>query len=216
MPLQNRVTPFGEIIVSPDRGMFTGNRGILHDDHQQLIKNYTLKAWITCTLTYKNVKREVMKGRKWTELFFLDEATAFAAGHRPCAFCRNPAYKQFKKIWLKENHSFFNFEDDSVKTIDNILHQERINSDRKKKMHSHKLIDLPDGTIFVRTGENMEPVLNAYLWHRKKAWQWNSFGYSAPEHQIEDEIVNTLTPPSIIRCFRGGYHPVLHYSLHDS
>lgn len=214
MPLQNRVTPFGEIIVSPDRGMFTGNRGILHNEHQQLIKNYTLKAWITCTLTYKNVKREVMKGRKWTELFFLDEATAFAAGHRPCAFCRNAAYKQFKKIWLEENQSFINIEDDSVKTIDKILHQERIGSDRKKKTHPHKLIDLPDGTMFIRPGENTTPVLNAYLWYRKKAWQWNSFGYSEPE-LIEDEIVNTLTPPSIVRCFKSGYQPVLHHSLHD-
>lgn len=213
MPLQNRVTPFGSIIAAPDRGMFTGNRGIIHNDHQQVIKNYTLKAWITCSLTYKNFKREVMTGRKWTELFFLDEATAFAAGHRPCAFCRNPTYKLFKKIWLKENQSSFDLVDDSVKTIDKILHDERI-SKGIKKTHPHTLVDLPNGTIFIRREEVEENNGNAYLWFEKKAWQWNNFGYSKMAYQINDKIVNTLTPPSIIRCFQSGYQPVLHHSLH--
>ena len=215
MPLQNRVTPFGDIITTPDRGMFTGNRGILHNDHQQLIKNYTLKAWITCRLNYRNIKREVMKGRKWTELFFLDEASAFAAGHRPCAFCRNEAYKLFKKIWLAENHSFFVIENESVKTIDNILHLERMTSDRKKKTHPYQLHELPDGTIFARTEEINADYRKAYLWYGKKAWLWNSFGYSKPEIPLLDEMVNALTPPSIVRCFRNGYQPVLHHSLHD-
>jgi len=215
MPLQNRVNPFGKIIATPDRGMFTGNRGILHNDHQQLIKDYTLKAWITCTLNYKNVKREVMKGRKWTELFFLDEATAFAAGHRPCAFCRNETYKHFKKIWLAENQSFFVVENDSVKTIDNILHLERMTSDRKKKTHPYKLSELPDGSFFARTEEINEQLYNAYLWYNGKTWQWNSSGYSMPETPKLNETVNALTPPSIIRCFRNGYQPVLHHSLHD-
>ena len=96
MPLRNRVTPLSAVEAVPARGLFTGNRGVLHDDRRQLVTDrWRTKAWIVCTLTWKGVRRVPMTPRRWTELFFLDEAVALAAGHRPCAYCRRPAFREF-------------------------------------------------------------------------------------------------------------------------
>ena len=93
VPLQNRVTPFGEIVAIPQRGTLMGNRGIIHDPRTRTLlrRRWSTKAWIACVCDYRGVRRQVMAGRSWTELFFLDEATALAAGHRPCFFCRREA-----------------------------------------------------------------------------------------------------------------------------
>src|SRR5512132_1459143 len=103
MPLQNRVTPFGDIVAIPERGLFTGNRGIIHDPATRTLLNrrWTTKAWIVCTLDWQGRRREPMAGRSWTELFFLDEATALAAGHRPCFYCRRAAAKAFRNAWAE-------------------------------------------------------------------------------------------------------------------
>src|SRR3569623_989500 len=92
MPLQNRVTPLGDIEPAPERGLFTGNRGIIHDaeNRQLLQRRWTSRAWLICVLHWRAVRRSGMGPGSWTELFFLDEATALAAGHRPCFFCRRP------------------------------------------------------------------------------------------------------------------------------
>src|SRR5262249_1734008 len=105
MPLQNRVTPFGEIVAVSQRGTFTGNRGIIHNPATRtlLVRRWNAKAWITCRLDYKGIRRAVMATRSWTELFFLDEATALAAGHRPCFLCRRDAAKAFQTKWAAGN-----------------------------------------------------------------------------------------------------------------
>src|SRR5215475_82613 len=105
MPLQNRVTPFGEIVSTPHRGRFTGNRGIIHDPatRTRLNQRWSSKAWITCVCEFKGRRRKVMGGRSWTELFFLDEATAFAAGHRPCFYCRRDDANRFRAAWEAGN-----------------------------------------------------------------------------------------------------------------
>ena len=105
MPLQNRVTPRGEILALPERGLFTGNRGIIHDPATRglLRKRWACKAWLVCRLDYQGRRRDVMGGRSWTELFFLDEATALAAGHRPCFFCRRGAAEGFRAAWARGN-----------------------------------------------------------------------------------------------------------------
>src|SRR3954454_4076304 len=101
MTLQNRVTPFGDIVAIPQRGMFTGNRGIMHDPGTRTLlkRRWTSKAWLICLCQFKGRRRAVMGGRSWTELFFLDEAVALAAGHRPCFFCRREAAKAFREAW---------------------------------------------------------------------------------------------------------------------
>jgi len=101
--LQNRVDPFGNILKTSARGLWMGNRGILHNDRKELLRPFKLKAWITCKLQFNGRKREVMTPNRYTELFFMDEATSFAAGHRPCFECRREDYKKFKTLWLKGN-----------------------------------------------------------------------------------------------------------------
>jgi len=98
--LQNRVDPLGNIIKTPARGQWMGNRGVIHNDKKEILRPFKLKAWITCKLEFKNWKRQVMTPNRYTELFFLDEATAFGAGHRPCFECRRDDYNLFKSYWL--------------------------------------------------------------------------------------------------------------------
>ena len=124
MPLQNRVTPTGEIIATPYRGLFIGNRGIIHDPATKTLlnKRWSSPAWLTCVCEFRGRRREVMGGRSWTELFFLDEATAFAAGHRPCFYCRREDANRFRAAWQAGNgvgHQRAN-------EIDAVLHRERL------------------------------------------------------------------------------------------
>src|ERR1700743_3660322 len=101
--LQNRVDPQGNIIKTTARGAWMGNRGQLHNEQRQIVRPFKLKAWLTCLLQFNGRKREVMSPQRYTELFFLDEATAFAAGHRPCFECRRKDYDLFKSFWLQGN-----------------------------------------------------------------------------------------------------------------
>ncbi len=121
MPLQNRVTPTGDIIATPHRGLFTGNRGIIHDPATKTLlkKRWSSPAWITCVCEFRGWRRKVMGGRSWTELFFLDEATAFAAGHRPCFFCRRDDANRFRAAWEEGN----GVADIRAREIDAVLHR---------------------------------------------------------------------------------------------
>ena len=107
MPLQNRVTPFGDIVATPERGTFTGNRGIIHDPHTKtlLSKRWSSPAWLICLCDFRGRRRDVMATRSWTELFFLDEATALAAGHRPCFYCRRMEANAFRAAWKRATAS---------------------------------------------------------------------------------------------------------------
>jgi len=144
MPLQNRVTPTGDIIATPDRGMFTGNRGIIHDPATKtLTRRWASQAWLTCLCEFRGWRRKVMGGRSWTELFFLDEATALAAGHRPCFFCRRDGANRFRAAWQEGN----GVAGILARDIDAVLHRERLTG-AKKRLHA-----LPmalDRTSFLR------------------------------------------------------------------
>ena len=129
MPLQNRVTPSGDIIATPHRGMFTGNRGIIHDPATRtLTRRWAGKAWLTCVCEFRGRRRKVMGGRSWTELFFLDEATALSAGHRPCFYCRRDDAVRFRAAWEKGN----GVEDVLAPEIDAVLHGERLAGGKKR------------------------------------------------------------------------------------
>src|ERR1700744_3731405 len=151
MPLQNRVTPFGEIVAVSDRGLFTGNRGIIHDPaiRTLLTKRWSSPAWLTCVCEFRGRRRKVMGGRSWTELFFLDEATAFAAGHRPCFYCRRDDANRFRAAWEEGN----GVADLLAPEMDAVLHRERLDR-RNKRLHElpMPLNRLPDGTM-VASGE---------------------------------------------------------------
>lgn len=200
MPLQNRVTPLGDIIATPHRGLFTGNRGIIHDPATKTLlrKRWSTPAWITCLCEFRGWRRPVMARRSWTELFFLDEATAFAAGHRPCFFCRRDDAKRFRAAWEAGNGP----SDVSAKTMDAVLHRERVDRGRKR-LHPlpMPLAGLPDGAM-VQQGEDSFLVLQG------KALLWSPAGYALHACVLDQPML--LTPPSTLRAIIAGYQPVLH------
>ncbi len=202
MPLQNRVTPSGEIIATPHRGLFTGNRGIIHDPQTKtlLTRRWASKAWLTCVCEFKGRRREVMGGRSWTELFFLDEATALAAGHRPCFFCRRDDANAFRAAWEQGN----GVSRMRVADIDIVLHRERLDGG-KKRLHDLPvpIEDLPDGAM-------VQDGTESYLIVRGRTVIWSFDGYSEAEHAIENAML--LTPPSTLRALSAGYRPALHPS----
>jgi hypothetical protein len=203
MPLQNRVTPWGKIVAISQRGTFTGNRGIIHDPTTKTLLNrrWTSKAWLICECEYKGRRRPVMARRSWTELFFLDEAVALAAGHRPCFFCRRQAAERFRDCWTAGSGG----PRPSAKAIDAVLHRERIEHGGKR-IHSiiGQLTALPDGAMVVAGG-------SAFTLHSGRAHRWTNDGYDPPEllHQAD----GLLTPPSTLMALRAGYHPVFHPSI---
>src|ERR1700732_4825140 len=151
MPMQNRVTPSGDIVAIPQRGMFTGNRGIIHDPATKTLlrKRWASKAWLICRCDYKDRRRNVMAGRSWTELFFLDEAVALAAGHRPCFLCRREAAGAFRAAW----GAAMGADEPAAADIDAVLHRERVGRGRKL-VHAipGPLSELPDGAVIVASG----------------------------------------------------------------
>src|SRR5262249_31401850 len=201
MPLQNRVTPTGEIIATPHRGTFTGNRGIIHDPATRTLlrKRWSTPAWLTCVLEFRGRRRKVMGGRSWTELFFLDEATAFAAGHRPCFYCRREDALRFRAAWERSN----GVSDVHAPEMDAVLHRERYASGRKLHPLPTALEQLPDGTM-VQSGDE------SFLIAQGRALKWSAAGYAEAARAPDDAML--LTPPSTVRAFVAGYRPVLHPS----
>jgi len=202
MPLQNRVTPTGDIIATAHRGLFTGNRGIIHDPATKTLlkKRWSSPAWITCLCEFRGWRRPVMGRRSWTELFFLDEATAFAAGHRPCFFCRRDDANRFRAAWEKGN----GVKGVRAREMDAALHRERLERG-KKRLHSLPMpaAELPDGAM-VKAGDESFLILQG------RARQWSVAGYGETDSAIENALL--LTPPSTLRALRVGYRPVLHPS----
>ena len=202
MPLQNRVTPTGDIIATPHRGLFTGNRGIIHDPATKTLlkKRWSSPAWITCVCEFRGWRRKVMGGRSWTELFFLDEATAFAAGHRPCFFCRRDDANRFRAAWEEGN----GVADMRAREIDAVLHGERLDRS-KKRLHPLPMPveQLPDGAM-VQAGEE------SFLIVQGRALRWSMAGYRGTDGAIENALL--LTPPSTLRALNAGYRAVLHPS----
>jgi hypothetical protein len=202
MPLQNRVTPTGCIIATPERGLFTGNRGIIHDPSTKTLlrRRWSTPAWLTCALAFRGRRREVMAGRSWTELFFLDEATAFGAGHRPCFYCRRDDANRFRSAWEEGNGK----RELLAGEIDAVLHHERLDG-RRKRLHRlpMPLAKLPDGAM-VQAGEG------SFLIVQGRMLRWSPAGYSEVSGAFRDPML--LTPPSTLRAFIAGYRPVLHPS----
>jgi hypothetical protein len=199
VPLRNRVTPFGEIVAIPERGLFTGNRGIIHDPRTKTLlkRRWTTKTWLVCRLDFKDVRRDVMAGRSWTELFFLDEATALAAGHRPCFVCRRESALEFRAFWAKGNAC------GPLKAhqMDSVLHEER----RHRGGDLGPPLDaLPDGAMIAAGA-------HAYVIVSGRPFLWSAGGYHpAGPLPVVDGLI---TPPSTLAALRAGYRPALHPSI---
>jgi hypothetical protein len=198
MPLTNRVDPFGVIFATPHKGAWMGNRGRLHDARKQVVRRWAGKTWITCALAFRDYRRrELMAADSYTELFFLDEATAYAAGHRPCAECRRADYNAFKAAFAAARPA------DDIRAalqMDVILHAERTAAVRARAPATA----LPDGAMialggqaFLKLGDGLRP--------------WTPGGYG-PARSLPGGEVEVLTPPAILAVLRAGLPVQIHGS----
>jgi hypothetical protein len=208
MARRNRVTPFGDLIATTDRGTFMGNRGVLHDAEGRIRRAWQLKRWIVCVLEFRGRKRRVMTPGRYTELFFLDEATALAAGHRPCAECRHARFLDFCNAWGQAQRDGGRSERPTAQEIDDRLHAERVVADRSKRSFEAALDRLPDG-VFVAV-----PAWGgqAYLVGGDCLLAWSPGGYEKRRRRPKGEEVKVLTPPSTVAAIRAGYAPEVHPS----
>jgi hypothetical protein len=199
MPLQNRVTPLGELVADPGRGLVYGNRGWLHDETGRIRRRYNGKRWIACRLQYRGWQRgPLLQPGRFTELFFLDEATAFAAGHRPCALCRSEDYDRLGAIWRELHPGQV-----GADAIDAQLHAERVAPDTRAQLHHEAPIDeLPDGA-FVLRGDEPCLVLGAHL------LTWTGAGYVGRRPRPERQQTLLITPPSLVSVLRAGWQPLV-------
>ncbi|MGH7494441.1 MAG: hypothetical protein ACREOO_18875 [bacterium] len=208
MPRRNRVTPLGEIIATPARGTLMGNRGCLHNRQQQIIRPYQIQRWIICQLQFKGWHRPIMKPGHYTELFFLDEATALAAGHRPCAECSRTRFEEFRLLWARANAELAGEPRPRAGTIDNALHRERLDAAQEKMVYSEKLGALPDGS-FVLLANDRQP----YLVFRDFLLAWSPEGYHRRIILEAGLTVGVLTPRSIVNTLAQGYDASIHPSV---
>jgi hypothetical protein len=204
MPRQNRVTPFGSIVRPPAgvaaRGDFLGNRGCLHDDHGELRgRPWRTRSWITCRLAFKGRRRALMTPRRYTELFFLDEATAFAAGHRPCAECRWHDYQRFRTCWPE-------LAGQPVAELDEVLHRERVDRAGRRIVRPMAADGLPDGSFVVLEQRPDQALLK---WG-DQLYPWSLDGYGAPV--APPRAVRVLTPPALLAVLARGYRLAIHAS----
>ena len=211
MPLQNRVTPEGEIIATPHRGLMMGNRGgAFHLPDKALgPRRWATKQWIACVLDFKGRHREVMQPNRYTELFFLDEATALAAGHRPCFECRRADADRFAELWAKVHGDP---ERARAPAMDDMLHAERVDRERRKITFRARRGDVPSGS-FVRYATREGDLAGCYLVVGNTLLCWDPAGYRSlvfPNAHAEE--VEVLTPPSIVAVLSAGYRPMLHES----
>lgn len=202
MPRQNRVAPTGELIATPTRGTLMGNRGILHDADGNIRRQYVGRRWIICVLDFKGRHRQVMSPGQYTELFFFDEAVAFAAGHRPCAECQRARFNLFRQHWAATDAARLR-----VDEIDSTLHRERLIDDRRKRTHRAPFDTLPDGAFILWTPETPALVLGARL------FPWTPEGYGAPFARPTGIEAEVLTPPTLVAVLANGYRPVLHAQI---
>jgi hypothetical protein len=197
--LQNRVTPLGELVADSARGLVYGNRGCLHDAHGGIRRRFDGKRWIACRLEFRDRRRgPLLQPGRYTELFFLDEVTALAAGHRPCAECRREDYDRLVAIWhdLHPGHA-------GADAIDAQLHGERIVPEsRERLLHRAPLDALPDGAFVL---EEDEPclVLGSDL------WRWTPAGYSGRRPRPARREATVITPSSLLAVLRSGWQPLV-------
>lgn len=208
MPRQNRVTPSGEIVAVPERGTMMGNRGRLHDEAGQIRRPWQVRRWIACLLGFNGRHRQVMAPDRYTELFFLDEATALAAGHRPCFECRRKSFEAFATAWAVGNGIDVTDGRPAANSIDDRLHEDRVGPDRSKRTFMAKIDDLPDG-VFMTLGEGMDC---AYLLWGGHLLVWSPGGYKGRLPRPGGDEVTVLTPVSTVAAIRAGYVPEIHPS----
>lgn len=199
MALRNRVTPLGELIADPARGLVYGNRGCLHDSRRRIRRAYNGRRWIACRLRFRGWHREpLMAPGRFTELFFLDEATAIAAGHRPCALCRREDYARLVELWSQLHPG-----PRGADAIDARLHAERLDAATRTQRHREVALDeLPDGAFVFDAGRPWL-VLGAQL------LAWSPAGYRERRPRPTGTSATLITPPSLVELLLSGWEPLV-------
>jgi hypothetical protein len=203
MPLQNRVTPFGEIVALEGRGLVMGNRGVLHDDGRRIVRSSQVRRWIACRIEFRGRRRTIMAPKRYTELFFLDEATALSAGHRPCRECRYADYQRFRLLWEGCIGG-----PAGADAMDMQLHRERLSGKTKRTFRS-EVEELPDGTYVALDGD-------AWLVLGDELLAWSNAGYTKRRLRPARMEVEVLTPRSIVAILAAGFRPGVHPSADRS
>jgi hypothetical protein len=198
---RNRVTPFGDIIATPERGLLFGNRGVLHDEHGRLVRDWQVRRWLACRLAFRGRWRPPMQPGRYAGLFFLDEVTALAAGHRPCAECRREDYERFRGAWMHAHPDTPARADD----MDRALHGERLDGAGRKRTHAMPPAGVPDGAMIALDDRPWLVIGETLL-------AWSLAGYTERIAASTAATVAVLTPPSTLAVIRGGYSPALHPS----
>ncbi|HUA75136.1 MAG TPA: hypothetical protein VL988_10310 [Solirubrobacteraceae bacterium] len=194
MPAPNRVTPYGEIEAFPLRGAFTGNRGILHEG-ERIVRFHAHDAWITCALRFKDRWREQWLPRRFTWLFFHDEAVSFAAGHRPCAECRWADYRRYRAAWAEAHAGA----PPSAKEMNRQLHAERlVRGTHRRRLHEQPWRELPDGAFVELDGAPLLVLGDQLV-------EWTREGYGARLRRPARGTAIAITPPSTLAVLRAGY-----------
>ena len=199
MPYQNRVTPLGELVATPERGLVYGNRGCLHDEHGVIRRQWQVRRWIACRLEFRDRHRVggPMPPGRYTGLFFVDEATALAAGHRPCAECRNAAYRSFLALTGAAG----------ADELDRRLHTDRLGEGGRRRLHQRPLEELPDGAFVLLDGVPHLVLGDALL-------RWTPLGYTEPRRRPRGRV-EVVTPRTSLRVLASGWSgsvPLLHPS----
>ena len=198
MPEQNRVTPMGDIVAIPLRGAWTGNRGIIHAGHQ-IVRFHASDLWITCALQFRGRWREQWLPRRWTHLYFHDEAVSFAAGHRPCAECRRGSYRAYQAAWAQGLGTGL----PSAAAMNRRLHAERIvRGTHRRRLHAVSWADLPDGA-FVLAGPPGPPGPAVVIGDQLVSWTYQ--GYGARQPRPRRGAACAITPPASLAALRAGY-----------
>ncbi len=205
MPHQNRVTPLGEIIAVTERGTVMGNRGVLHDRTGTIRRHWQLKRWIVCLTQFKNRKRKIMSPGRYTELFFLDEATGLAAGHRPCVECQRQRFLEYRAAWVAGNPQHSGGTLPTAREIDEQLHAERLNTVGEQGRFEAVLDGLPEGVFVTLDGE---PDAAFLVW-RNELLAWSPSGYRVRHPRPTGMTVSVVTPPSTVAAIRSGYRPLI-------
>jgi hypothetical protein len=197
MPLQNRVTPFGDLIATEARGLLMGNRGRLHDADRRIVRYAQGRRWIACLTSFRGRRRAVMSPGSYTELFFLDEAVALAAGHRPCAECRREDYVRFQGAWSRAELG-----DTSADAMDERLHADRLAGPGRRRPYRESASALPDGAYVEIAGD-------AWLVWKGALHRWSPAGYRE-RLDIGREMVSVITPRCLVELLRAGYRTSVH------
>lgn len=207
-PLQNKVDPWGELKALRVVGTLMGNRGILHDENNRIVRGWANKSWVCCSLSETFQKRSPFSTGTYSELFFLDEATAYASGHRPCRTCRRAEHDQFKQMWTAANTPAPAAKAGLlIREIDAVLHAERVGPDRRKRTQPARLGDLPVGAMFTQANE-------AILIGPNGLRLWSFTGYQPHPPLPAQTVVELLTPPSIVAAMRLGMAVGIHPTGH--